>query len=101
MTEYSREQRIADLLKRLNVYRERCRDLDCENLALRLQLSKSQWHLFTILDGKDREKAIEDARVWLKVFCARKGGYDLISQIVNEIVPDALRRVKEGQNESL
>ncbi len=94
---YTREQRAVDLRKRLEVYRRICKELDCENTTLRIQRNHMQSLLLAILEGSDREAAMEKARIALQKIFARNGGYDLHARIVNEIIPNALAQIAEDR----
>jgi hypothetical protein len=91
-------QRAADMRARLEVYRKGYRDADFEGLALRSQLNKAMSHLFKILEGKDRDAEIEDARTWLKKFWERKGGYDLRARLDVEIIPAVMAELVKERN---
>jgi len=92
---YSREQRVADLERRLKFYRKRCNDLICEALSKDLQACRARRYLFHILDGDDREMAINEARAWLKRFYKDDETYQLISVLVNRELPKALAELED------
>lgn len=77
----SRERRTTDLRARLQVYREGYREADFECLSRRIQLSAAMNHLFRILDGNDRDAAIEAARGWLEKYFSQTCGYATRSAI--------------------
>jgi hypothetical protein len=91
-------QRATDLRARLEVYRKGYLEADFERFSRQLQLNKAMSCLFKILEGKDRDAAIEEARTWLKKFWKRKGGYDLRAKLEVEIIPAVMEEIIKERN---
>ena len=92
--EYTREQRAADLRKRLEVYRRYCKDYTSEMVSQSLQLRRAQGLLLKILEGSDREAAIEEARTWLKQVYGDDANYRLMARMVNEVIPGDMTAIR-------
>jgi len=99
MSEYTREQRIEDLTRRLKFYRERLKDADFAATAARFQRQKAIDCLLKIIDSSDQDAAIEDARAWLVKYFKGENNFRLNSSIVNLYIPAALAQIQRDRDE--
>lgn len=97
MSEYTREQRAADLNRRLRVYRNAYREMSFSEISARIQRNIAINYLLRILEG-DREAAITDARGWLVRYFKSESNYQLMAKLTNEIVPAALAQVQADRD---